>query len=156
MNVFKLLVSILACQVAGGIGAIFTAQSVSNWYAALNRPYFSPPNWIFAPVWTILYLLMGLSLYLVWKKGLENKQVKTGVMVFLFQLFLNSLWSFLFFGLQSSFYAFIGIIFLWLAILITIIIFSKISKKAAYLLLPYIIWVSFAALLNFNIWQLNP
>jgi len=151
----KLIISILICQGAGVVGSLFTSPAISTWYATIQKPSFNPPNWIFAPVWTLLFLLMGISLYLMWEKGLENKKAKTAFFIFGVQLILNILWSILFFGLQSPLYAFIEIIILWLAILLTIISFYKISKPAAYLLLPYIIWVSFASVLNFSILILN-
>lgn len=155
MNTFKLLFSIFICQMAGIVGSVFTAPAITNWYANLNKPSFAPPNWLFAPAWIALYCLMGISLYLVWKLGWQKKETKKAIYVFAVQLILNSLWSFLFFGLQSPFFGFVGIIFLWLAILATIIVFYSLSKKAAFLLLPYILWVSIAALLNFSVWQLN-
>lgn len=155
IKILKLVISILVCQVAGLIGSLFTLSSISTWYAQLEKPTFNPPNWVFAPVWTLLFLLMGISLYLIVSKGVGNKKVKTALSIFVIQLTLNILWSFLFFGLQSLLYAFIEIIILGLAILLTIISFYKISKTAAYLLLPYVLWVSFAAVLNFSILILN-
>ena len=149
------MISVLVCQTAGAVGSLFTSPSIPTWYASLQKPNFNPPNGVFAPVWTILFLLMGISLYLIWSKGLRDKKVKTAVIIFAIQLILNMLWSFLFFGLQSPLYAFIEIIILWLAILLTITSFYKISKIAGYLLLPYILWVSFAAVLNFSILVLN-
>ena len=149
------MVSVLVCQATGAVGSLFTSPSIPTWYASLQKPNFNPPNWIFAPVWTILFLLMGVSLYLIWSKGLRDKKVKTAFFIFAIQLILNMLWSFLFFGLQSPLYAFIEIIILWMAILLTIASFYKISKIAGYLLLPYILWVSFAAVLNFSILILN-
>lgn len=155
MNITKLIVSILICQLAGFIGSIFTAPSIPTWYASLKKPGFSPPNWVFAPVWIILFLLMGISLYIIWNRGLEHEKVKSAIIIFSVQLILNILWSFLFFGLKSPFLAFLEIILLWLVILINIIRFYNISKTAGLLLLPYILWVSFAAVLNFFIWWLN-
>jgi len=155
INITKIIVSVLICQGVGAVGSIFTSPAISTWYAILQKPSFNPPNWIFAPVWTILFLLMGISLYLIWSKGWADKRVKIALFIFGIQLVLNILWSFLFFGLQSPLYAFIGIIILWLAILLTIISFYRISKPAAYLLLPYILWVSFASILNFSIMILN-
>jgi tryptophan-rich sensory protein len=152
---FKLLVSLLLCLLAGAIGSIFTVSSLQDWYLLLEKPAFSPPSWVFSPVWTVLYILMGISLYIVWEKGLQQRDVKIGLLIFGIQLGLNILWSYLFFGLRSPYYAFIEIILLWLAILLTIIQFRKISKTASYLLLPYILWVSFAMLLNYNLWILN-
>jgi len=154
-NIMKLISAIVICQLAGVIGSIFTSPAISTWYAGLQRPEFSPPNWVFGPVWITLYAMMGISLFLIWEKGLKKKQSKTAVSVFGVQLALNAIWSLLFFGLQSPFYAFIEIIFLWVAIAATIVLFYKISKPASWLLLPYIIWVSFAAFLNYSIWILN-
>jgi tryptophan-rich sensory protein len=156
VNVFRLLVSIIICQFAGAIGAIFTSSSLESWYLLLEKPTFNPPSWVFFPVWTTLYTLMGISLYLVWEKGIQQKEVKAGVFLFGLQLGLNILWSFLFFGLQSSYLAFLEILLLWFAILLTAIQFWKVSKAASYLLIPYFLWVSFAALLNYQIWVLNP
>ncbi len=129
--------------------------SITTWYAALRKPSFSPPNWLFGPVWITLYALMGISLYLVWKKGLKQKSIRTGLLFFGAQLFLNSLWSIIFFGMKNLLYAFVEILILWTTILITIYLFWKINRKASYLLIPYIIWVTFAALLNFSVWRLN-
>ncbi len=155
MKTLKLIISVLICQGVGVIGALFTSPAISTWYSMIQKPSFNPPNWIFAPVWTLLFLLMGISLYLVWNKGLNYKRVKVAIFIFFFQLILNTLWSILFFALQSPLLALIEIIILWLAILMTIIIFYRISKVAAYLLLPYILWVSFASVLNFSILIIN-
>jgi len=149
----KIIIAILICQLAGAIGSIFTMSSIPTWYATLNKPWFSPPNWVFGPVWVTLFTLMGISLYFVWDKGAKN--VRTPLTIFGIQLVLNVVWSFLFFGLLSPFYGFIEIILLWIAILATIISFYKVSKKAAYLLIPYIVWVSIAASLNYFILVLN-
>ncbi|MEO0086954.1 MAG: TspO/MBR family protein [candidate division WOR-3 bacterium] len=154
-KILKLLLSILICQVAGILGSIFTTPSIPTWYLQLNKPPFTPPNWLFAPAWTTLFLLMGISLYLVWNQGWENKQVKKAILIFAIQLILNILWSFIFFTLKSLLFAFIEIIILWIAILLTIINFQKVSKSSAYLLLPYLFWVSFASVLNFSLLTLN-
>lgn len=154
-NVLKLIVAIGLSEFAGIIGAVFTTPSISTWYANIVRPEFSPPNWVFGPVWTTLYALMGIAAFLVWKKGLGRKDVKVALGIFVGQLVLNSLWSIIFFGLQSPGAAFIEIMVLWLAIVATIVTFAKISKPAAWLLVPYILWVSFAAFLNYSIWMLN-
>ncbi len=154
-NATKLIISILICELAGAIGSFFTAPAIGDWYYFLNKPPLNPPNCVFAPVWTILFLLMGVSLYLIWKQGLKNRENKNAVFVFAIQLVLNVFWSVIFFGLKAPGLAFTEIIILWLAILITIIKFFKLSKPAAYLLLPYILWVSFAAVLNFSIWIIN-
>ena len=151
----KLIVSIIICQAIGGIGSIFTAPSIPTWYASLAKPWFTPPNWVFAPVWITLFLLMGISMYLIWEKGIGKKNVKVALSVFGAQLVLNAIWSILFFGLQSPFYAFIEIIILWIAILATIISFYKISRPAGIILIPYIVWVTIASSLNYYIWILN-
>lgn len=142
-------------QGAGLVGSFFTAPAINNWYATLARPEFAPPNWVFGPVWTTLYLLMGVAAFLVWQKGTRRTEVRVALGIFLLQLVLNTLWSILFFGLQSPGGAFIEIIFLWLAIAATIGAFARVSKPAAWLLAPYIAWVSFAAYLNYALWVLN-
>ncbi len=154
-NIFKFLFAVIFCQLAGVLGSVFTAPSIRGWYTTLQKPVFSPPNWIFAPVWITLFFLMGISLYLILKKDLNDREVKKGLLIFIVQLLLNVKWSFLFFYLHSPFLAFLDILFLWLAIALTILQFRKIDRAAAYLLLPYLTWVTFAALLNFSIWQLN-
>lgn len=156
MDILKLVASIIICQFAGFIGSIFTRASIPTWYASLNRASFNPPNWVFAPVWTLLFLLMGISAYLVWQQGLENKDVRVSLLIFGIQLVLNVLWTFLFFGQRSPLYAFVEIIILWMAIALTIFFFLQISRTAGLLLLPYILWVTFAAVLNFSIMKLNP
>ncbi|MBD3248730.1 tryptophan-rich sensory protein [Candidatus Woesearchaeota archaeon] len=152
-NIWKFIISLILPFLASLIGGIFTASSVSTWYLTLVKPSFNPPSWIFGPVWTLLYLMMGLALYLVWINKQENK--KPAFTVFGIQLFLNALWSILFFGFKRPLFAFIEIIFLWISIFVTLVYFYKIEKKAAYLLIPYILWVSFAAVLNFFIYYLN-
>lgn len=145
----KLFISLLLPQLAGLVGSLFTISAIPTWYATLNKPSFSPPNWIFGPVWTTLYILMGISLYLVWSKG------KKGVMLFKLHLILNALWSILFFGLRSPMLGLIAIIILWTMILALIKIFWKIDKTASILLWPYLAWVSFATILNLAILLLN-
>ena len=152
----KLLVSVLACQLAGVIGSVFTSPAIPGWYATLTKPGFTPPSWIFAPVWITLYLLMGISAFIVWRRGLALKEVRIGLGVFVAQLILNALWSVMFFGLRSPLAGFVVIVLLWLLILLTIALFRKVSMAAAVLLLPYILWVSYASVLNFSIWRLNP
>jgi len=154
--IFKFIVAMVVCQLAGVVGSLFTSPSIPTWYAALQKPGFTPPNWLFAPVWITLFFLMGIASFIVWNKAFEIKGVKTSLLVFDIQLALNVFWSFLFFGLHSPFYAFVEIIVLWLAILLTIVKFFKISKTASILLIPYILWVSFAAILNFYLFRLNP
>ncbi len=155
-NIVKLIVSIVICQLAGVIGSLFTIPSISIWYSTIQKPSFTPPNWLFAPVWITLFTLMGISLYLVWNKGLKNKEEKLSLFIFFVQLVLNSFWSILFFGLKSPFFAFIEIIILWIAIAVTIFKFYKISKYAGLILIPYIVWVSIALTLNYYVWMLNP
>lgn len=152
---WKLIITIGLSELAGIIGSIFTTRSISGWYANLNKPFFSPPNYLFGPVWGGLYLLMGIAAALVWQKGLETSTAKIAFGLFWFQLVLNGLWSYLFFGLQNPLAGFIEIIFLWGAIVATIYYFFKISTAAGALMIPYVSWVTFAALLNFYIWQLN-
>ena len=149
------LASIIICSLAGAIGSVFTFSAIPTWYATLNKPFFSPPNWVFGPVWTTLYILMGISAYLIWQKGWERKPVRAALTLFGLQLFLNALWSMLFFGLRSPLYGLLCIIPLWLCIALSIRAFYPIDRRAAYLLVPYIVWVSFAAMLNFAIWTMN-
>lgn len=151
---WKLIVTLGVSYLAAFVGSLFTANSVTDWYAALQKPWFTPPAWLFAPVWTVLFTLIGISAYLVWRED-GKKGMKAAMAAFDFQLGLNVAWSMLFFGLQSPLLAMIGIAALWLAILITIVLFWKISKSAAAILIPYILWVSFAAVLNYSILILN-
>jgi benzodiazapine receptor len=153
--ILKLVVSIVACLAAGAIGSIFTRSAIPTWYATLEKPFFTPPNWLFAPVWTLLYILMGVAAFLVWRKGLENRQVRISLIVFLIQLILNALWSVVFFGLESPLSGLIVISILWVAILVTVTKFFKISRSASVLMWPYLLWVTFAAVLNASIWLLN-
>lgn len=154
-KITKLAASIIMSLMAGAIGSAFTFTGIESWYAYLNKPSFNPPNWIFGPVWTTLYILMGVSLYLIWQKGLKDKYIRKSFKIFIIQLIFNSLWSVVFFGMQSPGLALFIIIVLWSLILTLIIRFYKIKKIAAYLLIPYILWVSFASILNFSIWILN-
>jgi len=154
-DIWKLVVSIIACLAAGAIGSIFTRQAIPTWYATLEKPAFNPPNWLFAPVWTLLYILMGVAAFMVWREGFENRQVRIALIAFLVQLVLNALWSVVFFGLQSPLYGLIVISVLWVAILFTTLQFYRISLAAGVLMLPYLLWVTFAAVLNESIWLLN-
>ncbi len=155
MNFLKALLFVVFCELAGIVGAVFTTPSIPDWYAKINKPSFNPPNWVFGPVWTLLYALMGIAAYLVWQQGIENKAVKNALFLFALQLILNILWSFFFFRLQSPFHALIEIILLWVLILATIVSFYQINKVAGLILVPYLLWVSFATLLNFSIYRLN-
>ena len=152
-KVWKFVISILVSLSAGAIGGIFTSSAITTWYATLTKPSFNPPNWLFGPAWTVLYILMGIALYLVWVSDKENKKIT--YIVFFIQLVLNTLWSIVFFGAHQTGWAFFEIVLLWLAILATIIAFHRISKPAAYLLIPYVAWVTFAAILNYSVWVLN-
>ncbi len=154
-NPIKLVISLVICQLAGILGSLFTMSKIPTWYMTLSKPELAPPNWIFGPVWTTLFILMGIALYLVWNQGTDRKDVKIALYIFSTQLILNVLWSIIFFGLENPGSAFIEIISLWISILLSIIYFYKISKPASYLLIPYIAWVSFASYLNFMIWWLN-
>jgi len=151
----KLVISILVCHCAGIIGSFFTRRAIPEWYALINKPFFNPPNWIFAPVWAILYTMMGIAAYLVWRNGSYSSGVKAALGVFLIQLGLNSLWSVVFFGSRSIVGGLAVIILLWFAIAWTIIRFFGVSKPAAALLIPYIAWVSFALFLNVSLALIN-
>ncbi|MFA6169746.1 MAG: TspO/MBR family protein [Candidatus Margulisiibacteriota bacterium] len=154
-KIIGLLIAIAVCLGAGVIGSIFTMPSIPTWYAALNKPFFNPPNWIFGPVWTLLFILMGIAAYLIWEKGWERKEGKLALLYFAVQLGFNVAWSIVFFNYHSPWGAFVVIVILWLLILETIIRFAKLSKTAAWLLLPYILWVSFASVLNLAVALLN-
>ena len=155
-DVSKLIISLATCVVSGLIGSIFTRGSIATWYTFLHKPDFSPPSWVFAPVWFLLYILMGISVFLVWRVGIKQFHVREGLVIFLIQLILNTFWSFAFFGLKSTVGGLLVIVPLCTAILLTIINFYRISKTASFLLIPYILWVSFATALNFSIYLLNP
>lgn len=155
ISILALIASILISQLAGVIGSVFTASSVKTWYRTLDKPPFNPPGWVFGPVWTALYTLMGVAAWLVWRKGWVTPGVRAALGVFAVQLVLNGLWSYLFFGLRSPFAAFVELVILWAAIALTVILFFRVSGAAGWLLIPYIAWVSFAGVLNFSIWRLN-
>ena len=154
-KILQVLASILIVWVIGILGSIATATSVKTWYLTINKPAFNPPGSLFGPVWSVLYTLMGIALYLIWKSPADNKYRKTALIFFAIQLVLNGTWSLLFFGMQNPLLAFIDIVILWIFIVLSIVYFYKISKAAAFLLLPYIAWTSFAAVLNFFLWRLN-
>jgi benzodiazapine receptor len=153
-KIFKFLVAIFIPLIVGFLGSLFTSSSVDSWYITINKPSFTPPNWLFAPVWTALYIIMGISFYLVWIKGSGGLKRKAFT-VYSFQLLLNLLWSMFFFGLRSPLIGFINIVVLWLFIVANIVLFYKISKVAGSLLIPYFLWVSFASVLNFSVYILN-
>ncbi len=174
----KLLFCIIICELAGLVGSYYTIPKINSWYKGLNKPFFNPPSWIFGPVWTVLFVLMGISLYIVWQNKWEPKnkinfknnkkpnalsqKFLSGswkklniVLIFVIQLGLNILWSAIFFGKQAPGAAFFELLMLWFAIIFMIVNFYRVSKMAAWLLIPYILWVSFAGFLNFLIWILN-
>lgn len=151
----KLFFSILIPVLVGSISGFFTSSGVDGWFATANKPWFNPPNWIFGPVWTLLYILMGVALFLVWKTKKDVVVKQTAIILFAVQLVLNFFWSLIFFKMQQPGWAFVEIILMWLMILFTIVWFGKISSTAAWLLVPYISWVSFASVLNYSIWSLN-
>ncbi|MEM2988581.1 MAG: TspO/MBR family protein [Candidatus Bathyarchaeia archaeon] len=152
----RLIAAIALCQMAGVVGSLFTAPAIPTWYAGLRKPDMAPPNWVFAPVWTALYLLMGASLFLVWNAGLDKRPVRRSIILFGIQLAMNAIWSYLFFGLRSPLLGLVWIAALWVSIALTIASFSKVSRAAASLLIPYLIWVTFASYLNYQILILNP
>lgn len=154
MKIITVIISILIAQAAGIIGSVFTAPNIEGWYAALAKPSWNPPNWVFGPVWITLYALMGIAAYLIWRQK-NAPGAKMALWAYGTQLALNALWSMLFFGLKNPGLAFFEIIVLLVSILIATKLFWKISPQAGALMIPYIAWVSFAAYLNFTIWQLN-
>lgn len=151
----RILIMITICLIVGFLSAIATQSSVSTWYPTLTKPVFTPPNWLFAPVWTVLYILMGTAAGMVWNKGYYHKWVKTALYHFGFQLILNASWSILFFGMHLVVPALLIIISLFILLLFTFKWFKVVKPEAAYLLLPYLIWVAYATALNFEIWRLN-
>lgn len=154
-KIVKLICSVAVCILIGFVGSFVTRDSVSTWYAELSRPSFTPPDWTFGVVWPILYVMMGISAFLIWNEGFDKTEVKVALGIFGLQLILNGLWTPIFFGLQLIGLALIEILMMWAAILLTNIYFWKVSKPAALLLLPYILWVSFAIVLNASLFVLN-
>jgi tryptophan-rich sensory protein len=151
----RITISVLVCLLIGFLASIATQSSVTTWYTTINKPSFTPPNWIFAPVWTLLYVMMGVSAGIVWSRGLHHIWVKTALYHFVFQLLFNALWSIVFFSLQEILWGLLVIITLLILIGFTIKWFKVVNKIAAYLLIPYLLWVLFATALNFEIWRLN-
>lgn len=154
-NLLKSVVSILVPLACGFVGSLATRPAIPGWYAGLAKPSFAPPNWLFGPAWTLLYILMGIASFLVWKQGLAAPGVKPALVFYLVQLALNLAWSWLFFALRSPLAGLAEIVVLWCAILVTIVLFFRVSTAAGILMLPYIGWVSFASALNAGIWALN-
>lgn len=153
-NTQKLILSIVATVGLGSLGGIFTIAEIPTWYAGLNKPSFNPPNWIFGPMWTTLYFLMGISFYLIWKLPISVARI-LAIRIFIIQFILNFCWSIIFFSMHQIGWALVEIIAMWVFILLTILQFRKLSIPAAVLLIPYLLWVSFASILNGSIWQLN-
>jgi tryptophan-rich sensory protein len=151
----SLVLALALCFAAAALGSFFTTPAISTWYATLTKPVFSPPNWIFGPVWTILYICMAVALWMVWNTKTKKKEKSSGIKYFYIQLGLNALWSVLFFGLHNLFLAFAEIIVLWMMIYLTVKNFLSVSRTAGRLLLPYLAWVSFASLLNLSVAILN-
>ncbi|WP_350286334.1 TspO/MBR family protein [uncultured Croceitalea sp.] len=154
-KIIKIIIAVTVCLLIGFLSSFATQSSVNDWYLTLNKPSFNPPNWLFAPVWTILYILMGIAAGIVWGKGFYHIWVKTALYHFGFQLLLNASWSIVFFGLKNPLAALFVIAVLLVLIVLTIRWFTIVSKKAAILMVPYLLWVGFASILNFKIWQLN-
>ncbi|MEL1244902.1 TspO/MBR family protein [Flavobacterium sp. DGU11] len=153
---FKIIIMVATCVGIGYISGQVTREGVTTWYPTLVKPVFNPPNSVFAPVWTVLYILIGVAAGLVWDRiDIQKETAKKGLIFFAVQLGLNALWSYLFFGLHNPLLAFIEIILLWLMIYETFIQFNKVSKPAGFLFIPYLLWVSFALVLNGSIWWLN-
>jgi len=153
--VIKVIISLAVTFSAPVIASLVTDPAASNWYANLNKPSFNPPGWIFGPVWTVLYILMTVSAALVWYRGLPGQKVRMALALYIVQLVLNALWTPIFFGLQMPLLAFIDIMLLWAAVILTILAFLRVSRYAALLMAPYLIWTTFAAILNFSLWYLN-
>lgn len=151
----KLVIAITIPVLIGGASGFFTVSGVESWYQTIQKPSWNPPNWVFGPVWTTLYVMMGIALWLVWKEDTSKELKLIAGILFAAQLTLNFFWSFIFFKLEQPGFAFLEILFMWVAILATIFAFAQVNKRAAWLLVPYISWVSFAAMLNFTIWRMN-
>ncbi len=154
-NSIKFIIAIIAPVAVGAVSGFFTVTEIPVWYQTISKPGWNPPNWIFGPVWTTLYVLMGIALFLVWKSEADAIIKKTAIALFISQLILNFFWSFIFFNQHQIGWALVEIIGMWIFILLTIFAFAKVSKTAAWLLVPYISWVSFATILNYTIWKLN-
>ncbi len=152
----KIIYCVAICLAVGYLSSNVTQSSIKTWYPTIEKPIFNPPNWVFAPVWTMLFIMMGIAAGMVWYKLESNKElVKKGLFFFTIQLLLNALWSYLFFGLNNILLALIEIILLWLIIYETYYIFKQIDKRAGYLLIPYLAWVGFASILTGSIYWLN-
>ncbi|MEB8327856.1 tryptophan-rich sensory protein [Flavobacteriaceae bacterium KMM 6897] len=154
-RIYYIAISVAVCLLIGFLSGFATQSSINDWYVTLNKPSFNPPNWIFAPVWTILYIMMGIAAGLVWSRGFYHVWVKTALYHFGFQLLLNGLWSIVFFGFQNPLIALFVILALLVLIVLTIKWFKVVHRSAAYLMIPYFLWICFATVLNYKIWELN-
>ena len=154
-SIVKLIIAIAIPVLVGAISGYFTITGVESWYQTIQKPSWNPPNWIFGPVWTTLYVMMGIALWVVWKEDTSRELKMIAFILFAAQLLLNFFWSLIFFKLEQPGWAFAEIVVLWVAILATIFAFGQVNKVAAWLLVPYIAWVSFAGMLNYTIWRLN-
>lgn len=152
----KLVISIIIVFLAGAVGTVYTLPEITGWYANLLKPSLTPPNWAVGPIWSTLYVLIGIALFLIWREGLERKDVKVAIIIFAVQLAINVIWSLVFFGGHNLFGGLILVIMLWISILINIIVFYRISKTAGLILIPYLIWITIASYLNYGVYILNP
>jgi tryptophan-rich sensory protein len=154
-QLYYIAIAVAICLVIGFLSSVATQSSVVDWYPTLKKPSFNPPNWLFAPVWSVLYVMMGVAAGLVWARGFHHIWVKTALYHFIFQLLFNALWSIVFFGLKEPFWALLVIFTLLILIVLTIRWFKVVHKTAAILMIPYLLWVCFALALNYKIWELN-
>jgi translocator protein len=155
-NIVKLIIAIVIPLAVGGLSGFLTTSEIPGWYQTIIKPSWNPPSWIFAPVWTTLYILMGIALYLVWKnENVDSRIKRAAIILFAVQLILNFFWSLIFFKQHQIGWAFAEIMTMWIFIVLTIFAFAKVNNIAAWLLVPYISWVSFASILNYTIWKLN-
>ncbi len=155
--IMGLLVAVITCEVVGASGAVFTSMGLESWYPSLAKPTLAPPNWVFGPVWTTLFALLGVAVWLVWRSidGPNTPAARFGLWVFAGHFVINLAWSAVFFGIQSLSGGFAVIVLLWLSIVATMWAFDRVDRRAALLLVPYLVWVSFAGYLNYAIWMLN-
>lgn len=153
MNYYRLIISLVLPQLAGVAGSMPAAESVGGWYSVIEKSPLSPPNWVFGPVWIILYFLMGLSIYFIWNKIDENKKIKNILILFFVHLLFNAVWSPIFFGLKNPGVALVDLIVVWLLAVLLAFKFWGISRISTYLFIPYLLWISFAIYLNFHIWR---
>lgn len=155
-NWTKLLISVVLPLGVGAVAGLFTVSEINGWFQTIKKPWWQPPNWVFGPVWTLLYVLMGIAFYLVWKSSVPARQKRMPIILWLVQLLFNFFWSFIFFKKHQIDWALGEIGLLWVFILLTVLFFGRISKAAAWLMLPYVCWVTFAIVLTLTIYRLNP